>query len=232
MFKSEIYKLFKYKAFWIILLLQIAVSVLITLIYTPGSLSEALTKLDVTASFFLVFIVNTIARVDFQEGTMKNIIGSGIKRSAVFRAKLFASIVSGLMLLAADGAITVVITFVKKPVINGEILPLVIAVALQILMIILYAMLFFSFSYLLYKGPWGMLLSLFSVLFSSGVFLIFDALLKLPFKLHQFTIDNIMTVAKGLTFNLETMIPVLVTSLLVLAFTLLIYALTAKREIK
>ena len=57
MVKSEIYKLFKYKAFWIVFLLQIGLSTLLTFIDTPKTLSAALTSLDVTASFFLVFVL-------------------------------------------------------------------------------------------------------------------------------------------------------------------------------
>ena len=232
MFKSEIYKLFKYKAFWIILCLGIAVSVLVALITAPKDLTTVLVSLDSATSLFLVFLVNTIARHDFQEGTMKNIIASGIKRSAVFRAKLFTSYIAGILLLAVDGAIKIVVAFVKGATFQGDIVNVLISVALQILMILLYASMFFSFSYLLYKGPWGMLISLFIALFSTSVLAVFDFFFKLPFQLHVFTIGNIAEVASKMVYNLDTLIPVGVSTLLTCAVTILVYAVTAKREIK
>ena len=56
MVKSEIYKLFKLKSFWVLLLIQIGLSTLFTFIDPPKTLSTAITCLDVTAAFFLVFI--------------------------------------------------------------------------------------------------------------------------------------------------------------------------------
>lgn len=232
MIKSEIYKLFKIKSFWVLLLLQIGLSTLFTFIDLPKTFAIALTSLDVTASFFLVFIVNMVARHDFQEGTMKNIIACGIKRSTVFRAKLNASFLAAIMLLLADGAIRVVISIVKGVPINGELVPLIIAVALQVLMVLLYACIFFSFSYLIYKGPWGMLISLFFVLFSNVSLKLADLLLKLPIKLGNFSVAHINEVAKTFDFNFDTLLPVLVVTLLVIALTVLVYALTAKREIR
>lgn len=232
MVKSEIYKLFKLKSFWVLLLLQIGLSTLFTFIDPPKTLATAITGLDVTASFFLIFIVNMIARHDFQEGTMKNIIACGIKRSTVFRSKLNVSFLAALMLLAADGALTVIIAFVKGATLGGELIPLLIAVALQVLMVLLYACIFFSFSYLLYKGPWGMLISLFFVLFSEAALRIADYFLKLPIQLSNFSVSHIATVAKNLVFNFDTLLPVLVVTLLVTALTVLVYALTAKREIR
>ena len=232
MVKSEIYKLFKLKSFWVLLLLQSGLSTLFTFSDPPKTLATAITGLDVTASFFLVFIVNMVARHDFQEGTMKNIIACGIKRSTVFRSKLNASFLAALMLLAADGALTVIIAFVKGATLGGELIPLLIAVALQVLMVLLYACIFFSFSYLLYKGPWGMLISLFFVLFSEAALRIADYFLKLPIQLSNFSVSHIATVAKNLVFNFDTLLPVLVVTLLVVALTVLVYALTAKREIR
>lgn len=232
MIKSEFYKLFKFKSFWFLLLLQIGLSTLVTLIDTPKNLTSALTSLDVTASFFLVFVVNMIARHDFQEGTMKNIIACGIKRSTVFCAKLNASFLAGLLLLAADGVLRVVIAFAKGATFGGELVPIIIAVALQLLMVILYASIFFSFSYLIYKGPWGMLISLYFVLFSEMTLRIADILLKLPFRLSDFTVGHISDVAGNMVFNFDTLLPVLVVTLLVAGLTILVYAVTAKREIR
>ena len=232
MVKSEIYKLFKYKAFWIVFLLQIGLSTLLTFIDTPKTLSAALTSLDVTASFFLVFIVNAIARNDFQEGTMKNIIACGIRRSTVFRAKLIVSFLAALLLLAADGAIRVIIAFVKGATLGGDLIPLIIAIALQVLMVLLYACIFFSFSYLLYKGPWGMLISLYFVLFSTFTMAMADFFLKLPVTLSNYTVAHLSTVAHNLVFNLDTLLPVLIVTLLVCGLTILVYAVTAKREIR
>lgn len=232
MVKSEIYKLFKYKAFWILLLLQIGLSTLITIIDTPKTLSAALVSLDLFASFFLVFIVNIIARNDFQEGTMKNIIACGVKRSTVFRSKLIVSFLAALLLLAADGVIRVVIAFVKGATMGDGMISLLISVLLQILMMLLYACIFFSFSYLLYKGPWGMLISLYFVLFSSGTLGVADFILKLPIKLSSYSVGHIEAVAKNLVFDLDTLLPVLVTTLLVCGLTILVYAVTAKREIR
>ena len=203
MVKSEIYKLFKYKAFWIVFLLQIGLSTLLTFIDTPKTVE-----------------------------TVKNIIACGIRRSTVFRAKLIVSFLAALLLLAADGAIRVIIAFVKGATLGGELIPLIIAIALQVLMVLLYACIFFSFSYLLYKGPWGMLISLYFVLFSTFTMAMADFFLKLPVTLSNYTVAHLSTVAHNLVFNLDTLLPVLIVTLLVCGLTILVYAVTAKREIR
>lgn len=188
---AELYKLKNNIAFYVCLVMVVAVSV-ISAITTKSNTAESMAgMISASIPVFIAISTAAIACDDYEKSTMKNLICSGNSRGHIYMGKLLAAFCAGFIYFLVDGLASIISGYVLNGLGSG-LTPItaIESLAVQLLLTCVFVLTFFGFSSLFRSSKAGTIFGIVYVFFIAS----------LPQLLGEFVFNTDLT-----AFSLETM---------------------------
>lgn len=232
MYRAEFYKIMKTKGTKRLILLTMIASAIVALLPHYHSFDEIIRGMGETAHVFTLFAAIMIATHENGQGTLKNVVSSGMKRSSIYYAKLKIAIVAAIFFYLIDAAITMAIglLFFGYPITMG-IAAILANVFFHLLIVVLGAMLYYAAASFIADPIWSVMACLAYFLFAAKALADVTKRFSLPIKLDSYVLGGISPYDIMKAGPMEA-VSILVNVAIVLIIVLFVPVLMGKRDLR
>lgn len=142
--KTELYKLQYNKSFYLIILVLIAAHIGLAFIDPKdNSFDVIMTSFSSLLPLFSAVVCISLTQNDYNAGTLKNIVSSGVSRTAIYFGKLFVIFIATAILFLVEAIASIIMLFVTTPDVTIDIAIILPSVLLQLVVALNYTVVFF-----------------------------------------------------------------------------------------
>lgn len=142
--KTELFKLKHNKNFLVILVLLIAAHIGFGFIDKEDTtFADIMTTFSSLLPLFSAVVCVALAQNDYNCGTLKNVVSSGISRKSIYLGKMIVAFIATAILFLVEGIVSIVMLYVTMPNITIDFAVIIPALLLQIVIALNYTVLFF-----------------------------------------------------------------------------------------
>ena len=156
--KAELFKLKRNKAYWFILLLSFGIYLALGLMTDEKiSFQDAIASSASIVPLFSALVAISVAQADYNDGTMKNVVSTGISRTSIYIGKLLAAYIGCMGIFLIEAIMSVGFSVYGGATVTMDAFFIIKAVLLQAVVVLNYTVIFFllgavslSFAYYLF----------------------------------------------------------------------------------
>lgn len=142
--KTELYKLKHNKNFFVIVILLIASHIALALVDKENnSFLDIMTSFSGLLPLFSAVVCVSLAQNEYNWGTLKNVVASGISRTSIYLGKVLAAFIATAILFLVEGIVSLVMLYVTVPNMTMDFAVIIPSFLLQIVIALNYTVLFF-----------------------------------------------------------------------------------------
>ncbi|MFR7592824.1 MAG: ABC transporter permease [Longibaculum sp.] len=169
--KTELYKLKHNKAYWAILLLAIIAFVGLGMVDdSKESFNMAIASSSSLVPIFGAVVVIGVAQADYSDGTMKNVVSSGISRPAIYIGKMIAAFIGSLGVFLIEAIVSVGFVVYNGSPVTLDVLFIVKSILLQMVIVANYTVVYFLLGSIIRSSALAISISFVFYLFGAFAF--------------------------------------------------------------
>lgn len=169
--KAELYKLSHNKAYIGIMIISIAFLIGMNIaIPETGSFKSAIVTIADMIPMVSILIIIGLTQSDYNEGTMKNVITSGVSRTSVYFGKLIAAFIATMILFFFEAIITVGFAVYHDQKITIDILFFIKTFLLQSFVMLNYTVIYYLIGNIIKSPAFAVTISFAVYMFGAALF--------------------------------------------------------------
>ncbi len=142
--KAELFKLKRNKAYWFILLLSFGIYLALGLMTDEKiSFQDAIASSASIVPLFSALVAISVAQADYNDGTMKNVVSTGISRTSIYIGKLLAAYIGCMGIFLIEAIMSVGFSVYGGATVTMDAFFIIKAVLLQAVVVLNYTVIFF-----------------------------------------------------------------------------------------
>ncbi len=230
--KTELYKLRHNKSYWLILLISIVCFLgLAYLDNTQTNVNEIVASSAAMVPLFGVVITIGIAQSDYNDGTLKNVVSSGISRMSIYIGKLITAFIGSLGVFVVEAVIGIAAAIYHGSSVQIDILFVVRSISLQAFIILNYTVIYFLIGNFIRSSALAVTLSFALNLFGTFAFGFVTNYLHVS-GLMSYELGNVAAAVEKVTIENVTFMHLGALTLVIVGFAILGGYIFSKQEVK
>ena len=166
--KTELYKLKYNKSFYLIILVLIGAHVALAFLDPEdNSFDIIMTSFSSLLPLFSAVVCVSLTQSDYNAGTLKNVVSSGVSRTSIYLGKLFVVFVATAILFLVEAIASLVMLFVSTPNVVIDFAIILPSILLQLVVALNYTVVFFLIASVIKSSAFAVI--------SCYIFYLFDA---------------------------------------------------------
>lgn len=230
--KAELFKLKRNKAYWFILLLSFGIYLALGLMTDEKiSFQDAIASSASIVPLFSALVAISVAQADYNDGTMKNVVSTGISRTSIYIGKLLAAYIGCMGIFLIEAIMSVGFSVYGGATVTMDAFFIIKAVLLQAVVVLNYTVIFFLLGSIIHSAALAVSLSFAYYLFGAFAFGYVGSFLHIS-GLADYELGSVATAIEQVNVNTVTMLHLGIVTIIILFFTYIGAFCFNRQEIK
>lgn len=169
--KTELFKLKHNKNFYVTIIVMIAAHIGLGMIDNDQStFADYMTSFSSLLPLFTAALCIALVQNDYNWGTLKNVVSSGISRKSIYLGKLFVVFIATAILFVIEGIVSLGVLYATMPNITIDFAVIIPSFLIQIVVALNYSVIFFLIGSVIRSTGFSIILCYVIYLFDAAAF--------------------------------------------------------------
>lgn len=230
--KTELFKLKHNKNFFVILVLLIAAHIGLGMIDKEDTkFTDIMTSFSSLLPLFSAVVCVALAQNDYNHGTLKNVVSSGISRKSIYLGKIVVAFIATAILFIVEGIISIVMIYAMMPNISFDFAVIIPSFLLQIVIALNYTVLFFLIGSVIKSSAFAVITCYIVYLFDAFAFGYIGNFLHIS-DLADYSLGGVTTAVEKLSVSSVSIMHLGIITVIIIAAAFIGSFIFSKQDVK
>lgn len=169
--KTELFKLKHNKNFYITIIVMIAAHIGLGMIdHEQSTFADYMTSFSSLLPLFSAALCVALVQNDYNWGTLKNVVSSGISRKSIYLGKMFVVFIATAILFVIEGIVSLGVLYATMPNITIDFAVVIPSFLIQIVVALNYSVIFFLIGSVIRSSGFAVIVCYVIYLFDAALF--------------------------------------------------------------